>query len=120
MSQNHDNVDGGSQSRVSVHHACMKEIQKFPYVVQENFLDLSARLELGEKLSMPTSRSMPDIGKGVHELRIKKEGGQYRIVYFLKSKAGLIYFIHAFKKKTQATPNRNIDLAKKRLREVLR
>lgn len=69
---------------------------------------------------MPISRPMPDIGKGVHELRIKKEGGQYRIVYFLKNKAGLIYFIHAFKKKTQATPKKNIELAKKRLKEVLR
>lgn len=68
---------------------------------------------------MPLSRPKPGIGKGVHELRLKDRTGTYRVVYALIA-AGDVYVIHGFKKTTRATPQRNIDIARKRLKEVSR
>ncbi|UOF02218.1 type II toxin-antitoxin system RelE/ParE family toxin [Bdellovibrio reynosensis] len=78
-----------------------------------------SRLENGHKLSMPISRPMPTVGKGVHELRLKDRAGIYRVFYVFVAQEG-IFLLHAFKKKTKATSAQNIELAKKRLKEVLR
>lgn len=98
---------------------CLKEIEKFPEDVKGDLADALARLDEGHTLSMPLSRPMPSIGKGVHELRFRDRSGIYRVVYFLAG-ARRIWLLHAFHKKTQQTPKQNIDLAKKRLQEVLR
>lgn len=98
---------------------CLKEIEQFPEDVRADLADVLARLEEGQTLSLPLSRPMPSIGKGVHELRFRERSGIYRVVYFLAG-GGLIWLLHAFQKKTQQTPQHNIDVAKKRLREVLR
>jgi phage-related protein len=66
---------------------------------------------------MPLSRPMPSIGKNVHELRFRDRTGIYRVIYVFVG-GGTIYLIHAFMKKTQSTSKQNIDLAKKRLKEI--
>lgn len=99
--------------------ACKREIEKFPKEIREDLADALARLDLGVSLSMPLSRSMPSIGKGVHELRFKDSSGVYRVIYFLLEK-GSVYLLHAFKKKSQKTPKSSLDLVKKRLKGVLR
>jgi phage-related protein len=96
---------------------CQKEIAEFPEEVRNDLADALARLDEGHILSMPLSRPMPLIGKGVHELRFKDRAGIYRVIYLLFG-AGTIYLLHAFVKKTNQTPKPNIDLAKKRLREI--
>jgi phage-related protein len=68
---------------------------------------------------MPQSRPMPIIGRGVHELRMKDRSGTYRIIYALVRR-GAVHVLHAFKKTTQATPARSLDLARRRLKEVTR
>ena len=62
-------------------------------------------------------KPMPSVGKGVCEIRIWERAGTYRIIYFVQSKTG-VYVLHAFVKKTQQTAQRDIDLARKRLKEV--
>lgn len=68
---------------------------------------------------MPLSRPMPAIGPGVYELRLRHRSGAYRVVYAL-GRRGVVHVLHAFKKATQATSSRDIDLARERLKEVLR
>ncbi len=85
--------------------------------VQAEFADALAVLGAGENLAMPLSRNLSSIHKGLHELRLKDRAGIYRIFYFIKSKDG-IYFLHAFKKKSQELPRQEIDLAIKRIREI--
>jgi phage-related protein len=99
--------------------ACRREIDAFPEDVRGDLADALARLDAGLMLSMPLSRPMPSIGKGFHELRLKDRSGTYRVVYALVRR-GTIYAVHAFKKATQATPLRSLDLARKRLKEVMR
>jgi phage-related protein len=102
---------------INILKQCSKEIQDFPEDVRGDLADALARLEEGHTLSMPLSRPMPSIGKGVHELRFRDRAGIYRVIYFLAG-AGFIHLLHAFTNKTQQTPTLNIEVAKKRLREV--
>lgn len=80
--------------------------------------DLFQLLTKGESLGLPVSRPMPVVAHGVHELRVKGRGGQVRVFYFTKHKDAILVF-HAFKKKTQKTPVHEIDVAKRRLGEML-
>jgi phage-related protein len=58
------------------------------------------------------------LAHGVSELRVKGEDGIFRVLYFTASVKGVLVF-HAFAKKTQRTPPLEIELAKKRLKELL-
>jgi phage-related protein len=66
----------------------------------------------GNILSMPHSKQL---SKGLYELRIRGKE-EIRILYCFKGKD--IYLLHGFKKQTQKTPGKEIDIALKRL-EVL-
>ena len=52
------------------------------------------------------------------EIKIKTPGGGYRFLYVLLDKASMM-LVHAFKKKTQKTPLKELDLARKRVAEIL-
>lgn len=102
---------------INITKQCSKEIADFPEDVRGDLADALAKLEEGHTLSMPLSRPMPSIGKGVHELRLRDRSGIYRVVYFLAG-AGVIHLLHGFTKKTQQTSIQNVEIAKRRLREV--
>lgn len=97
---------------------CRKELKGLPEEVRGDLADALANLEAGINLSMPLSRPMPSIGPRVHELRLRDRSGIYRIIYFLAT-GGVIHLLCAFKKTSQATEQKHIELAKRRLREVL-
>ena len=102
---------------VIIPKACQREIETFPDEIRGDLADALARLDAGLALSMPLSRPMPGVGQGVHELRLTARSGAYRVVYALVQR-GTIHVLHAFKKATQATSARNLELARKRLKEV--
>ena len=85
--------------------------------LRSEFMDAVILLEGGQNLSMPLSRNLSSIERGLHELRIKDRTGAYRFFYFLK-KADGIYFVHAFKKKTQELPSKEIEIIRKRIKEI--
>ena len=66
---------------------------------------------------MPLSKPMPSVAPGVFELRLRSEDGQFRIFYFTATARGILV-LHAFIKKTQQTPPLEIQLARKRLKEM--
>ena len=61
---------------------------------------------------------MITVGAGVREIRVRDETGAYRAIYIAKL-VDAIYVLHCFQKKTQKTPQHDLDLAKTRLQEVL-
>ena len=67
---------------------------------------------------MPLSRPMSVIAPGVRELRVRDESTTVR-VFYATGKIDTIVVFHAFQKKSQRTPMREVDLARRRLREVL-
>lgn len=70
-------------------------------------------------LSPDDAKAMPSIGAGVVELRIWDEAGTFRVVYVAKM-VDAVYVLHCFQKKTQQTAKRDIDLAKKRLKDLMK
>ncbi|MFC3714727.1 type II toxin-antitoxin system RelE/ParE family toxin [Luteimonas soli] len=58
-------------------------------------------------------KSMPTIGKGVEEIRVRDDTGAYRVIYTARL-ADALYVLHAFQKKTRTTSKRDIELAKQR------
>ncbi|WP_258003857.1 type II toxin-antitoxin system RelE/ParE family toxin [Fischerella thermalis] len=74
---------------------------------------LLRRLQQGENLGMPHSRPMPSIRVHCHELRIRDEGKNWRVIYRIDEDAILI--LEVFNKTTRATPDSVIDNCKRRL-----
>ena len=70
-------------------------------------------LQEGVNLAMPLSRPMPQIGPRCHELRVRAEDTNWRIIYRIDDRAILV--VDIFKKKTAATPKRVIEACKRRL-----
>ncbi len=103
---------------IRFHRSVEKALQDWPLPVKEELADLLALLASGRSIGMPSSRAMPDVAIGVHELRIKDRSGQFRILYFTKTSDAILVF-HAFQKKTQATPKHELTVAKKRLGDLL-
>jgi phage-related protein len=93
-------------------------LQGFPVNVRREFGKAIFDLQKGERLGMPLSRPMPGVAVGAEELRIKDRTGAYRTFCFTKVADAVLIF-HAFVKKTEKTPSQEIDLARKRLKEML-
>ncbi len=75
---------------------------------------LLRRLQDGESLGMPHSRPMPSIGPLCHELRVRDENQNWRIIYRID--ADVIAIVAVFAKDTRQTPKPVIDRCKRRLR----
>ena len=62
---------------------------------------------------------MPQIGKGVEEIRIWEDSGTYRVIFTARLRDA-VYVLHSFQKKTQATSKRDLDVARQRLAQVMK
>ena len=105
--------------RAAIFHSAAREaIRSFPEGVRRELGKAIFDLQRGEFLGMPLSRPMPSIASGVTELRIRDRGGIYRAFCYTNSPQGILVF-HAYVKKTRAAPRQELDLARKRLKELL-
>lgn len=84
----------------------------------------SARKEAGFQLQRLQAGLDPDdwkpmssIGSGVREIRVRDEAGAFRVIY-IATKGDAVYVLHAFQKKSQKTAQRDIDLARLRMRQI--
>jgi phage-related protein len=100
------------------HPATRQAIREFPVVVRRELGKAILDLQKGHVLAMPLSRPMPGVAVGVDELRIRDPAGIYRTLYYKKSRRGIL-IVHAFAKKTPHTPKHELDLARRRLKEML-
>jgi phage-related protein len=73
---------------------------------------LLRRLQDGELLSMPVSRPMPSVGPRCHELRVRDESKNWRIIYRVDADA--IVIGEVFPKTTARTPKQVIDNCRRR------
>jgi phage-related protein len=103
---------------IILHPKAREAIRRFPKEARIRLGKGLFRLQMGEQIGMPNSRPMPGVAAGVSELRVKGADGSYRAFYYVASSQGVLVF-HAFVKKTQRTPPLEIELARKRLQELL-
>jgi phage-related protein len=73
-----------------------------------------AKVEYGWPIGMPYCRSL---GGGIWEVRSDLERGRIARVLFLKRRGQMI-LLHAFEKKTQKTPDKELKLARKRMKDL--
>ena len=98
------------------HERVLSEIESWPVDILANYACLIELLmEHGPALRLPYSRAF---GDGLFELRSHGHSGIGRAFYcFLVGRRVVV--LHAFVKKTQETPKKELKLAKKRMKEVL-
>lgn len=75
---------------------------------------LLRRLQQGENLGMPHSKPMPSIGARCHELRIRDQNRDWRIMYRIDHDA--IVILEVCSKTTRETPDAVIDVCQQRLK----
>ena len=64
-------------------------------------------------------KPMAAVGSGVKELRIREEAGTFRVIYLAKL-AEAVYVLHCFQKKTEQTSEKDIQLARKRYKDLMK
>ncbi len=92
-----------------------KDTHCFPKSILANFLHIAEMVEeFGPNLGMPYTKPM---GKGLFEIRAKGKEGIGRSL-FCTIKDNEVVILHSFIKKTNATTKKDLDLARKRMKEV--
>jgi Phage-related protein len=91
------------------------DLRSFPLVARQRAgyqLDL---IQAGEE---PADwKPVEAVGQGVREIRIKCKDGAFRVFYLI-SRPEAIYVLHAFRKTTEKTEKRDIDLARARFKSL--
>lgn len=98
--------------------AARKDFEDFPESAQNEILDALTVAAEGEKADI--AKPMKSMGSGVFEVALRFRGNAYRLVYDVQIDTD-IWVIHAFQKKSKtgiATPQREIDLIRERLRRL--
>jgi len=101
----------GSQARIRWLGDSQKVIRGFSEEARQNLGNDLQRLEEGEQ---PLDfASMDAVLPSVFELRDRDSEHWYRVLYIPLE--GLIYVLHCFTRKTTQTPQKEIEIARKRL-----
>jgi phage-related protein len=93
------------------------DLKAFPAAVMDDMGHQLFLVQCG--IEPDDGKPMTTIGTGVKEIRVKDIAGIFRTVY-LATRPEAVYVLHCFQKKTQQIAQRDIELARKRLKEVLR
>lgn len=98
----------------------LKVLRSFPDEVQD---DIGHSLMIIQAGLMPLdAKPLKEVGSGVFEIVTRYDGDTYRTVYAIKIGTH-IYVLHVFQKKSKSgikTPQQDIDLIVKRLKEAQR
>ena len=92
-----------------------EDIMNLPVTLQARYIGLTDRMiEYGPNLGLPHTDAF---GGGLFELRLKGSEGIAR-VFFCTMIGQEIVMLHSFIKKTQKTPEKELKLAKQRMKEL--
>lgn len=91
-------------------------IRRWPETVRRRVGQELRLVELGEN---PVHyRPMNAVGAGVIEIKIRDATGQYRVFYVARFEEA-VYVLHAFEKKTKKTDDNDIEIGRRRYRELI-
>ena len=95
--------------------AVADEILALPETLAARYVVLTRRMvAVGPNLGPPHTDAF---GEGLFELRLKGQEGIAR-VFFCALVGRKVMMLHSFIKKTQKTPLREIEIARKRMKEI--
>jgi len=101
--------------RVEWRGSSLQDLRAFPEDARRS---AGFQLELVQRNREPADwKAMPGVGTGAIEIRVHADT-EHRVIVITKFEEAL-YVLHAFQKKSQKTPQRDINLAKKRYRDLI-
>ena len=100
------------KKNIFVDKNAQKELRKFDEEVQLEFEAYFKILELEGKLDLPHAKK---VTRDLFEIRIKVKG-EYRGFYAYLGKLDIV-ILHFFRKKTQKTPIKDLELSQRRLKQ---
>jgi phage-related protein len=62
-------------------------------------------------------KPMPEVGRGVREIRSRTRDGAFRVFYVVESGTD-VYVLHAFQKKTQRTAKLDLEMGRARFKLI--
>jgi len=92
------------------------DIRDFPADARAALGQELRRVQMG--ITPRDFKPMTSIGSGVFEIRVHS-GIEHRLIYVAKYEEA-VYVLHAFEKRSRKTERRDIEVARRRLAEVLR
>ena len=93
----------------------LRDLRAFPARAR---VDAGTDLRLVQQGAEPWDwKPMPDVGAGVHEIRLRGADGAFRVFYVV-AKGDAVYVLHAFQKKSQRTARSDIEKGQARYRLV--
>jgi phage-related protein len=90
-------------------------VKLFPEDMRRKAGQQLRKLQFGE--DPDDAKPMPRVGAGAFEIRLTDAAGWYRMIYVAKFEKA-VYVLHSFRKKSNATPKADIDLAESRYRDA--
>lgn len=94
----------------------LDDLKTFPADMQDEIGHQLDRVQQG--LDPVDWRPFVAVGPGVREIRVKGADNIYRAMYVAKFEES-VYVLHCFLKKTQATSQPDVVLARKRFKELV-
>lgn len=107
-----------AQHKVKFSPWASAEIKTWPKAVRIDLATIIRELENGRSVPFPDTRHMGVVATGCFEIRIRGFDGIYRALYVVRRPFGIVVF-HAFKKKSQKTPQQEIETGRQRLKMFL-
>jgi phage-related protein len=93
----------------------LEALRAFP---QEARRESGFQLDRVQRGLMPENwKPMKTVGAGVTEIRVRAEGGAFRVLY-VATLPEAVYVLHAFQKKTQKTAKADLNLATTRYKAL--
>lgn len=93
----------------------LQDLRDFPEVPRKRAGFQLELLQEGEESD--DFKPMKSVGKGVQEIRIACDDGAFRVFYVV-NRPEAIYVLHAFRKTTQKTEKRDLDLGRTRYKSL--
>ena len=94
--------------------SALEDLRAFPRAPRREAGYQLDRVQFG--LEPSDWKPIPTVGRGVREIRIHHED-QYRVIYVAKIDDA-VHVLHALQKKTQKTRKKDIEIARRRLKEI--
>ena len=92
-----------------------EKIQRWPKKLKARYVALTdVMMEQGPNLGMPHTKALSD---GLFEIRVKAKEGIGRVFYMVQVGKEIV-ILHSFIKKTMKTPDKEKQIALRRLKEV--
>lgn len=91
------------------------DLRQFPEEVRRDAGFQLYRLQAG--LEAADWKAMPQLGRGVEEIRLRHYSGAYRVIYLARFEAE-VYVLHCFNKKTRRTAEHEKQIVRNRLQLI--